>query len=96
LYKIQVGSGTHPAFIQWLWGGYFLRCLILSLTAHFCVYTSVEFRNMWSYTSTPAMANWRPADRIRPAAWFTTAPAKSQVWFDWWKFQYLLNIIGAT
>jgi hypothetical protein len=27
----------------------------------------------------------------RPAAWFTPAPAKSQVWFDWWKFQYLLN-----
>jgi hypothetical protein len=38
----------------------------------------------------PAMANWRPA------AWFTPAPAKSQVWFDWWKFLYLLKIIGAT
>jgi hypothetical protein len=38
----------------------------------------------------PAMSNWRPT------VWFTPAPAKSQVWFDWWQFQYLLNIIGAT
>jgi hypothetical protein len=46
------------------------------------------FREVQTYRA--AMANWRPA------AWFTPAPAKSQVWFDRWKFQYLLNIIGAT
>jgi hypothetical protein len=28
-----------------------------------------------------AMTNWRAAGRIRPAAWFTPAPAKSQVYF---------------
>jgi hypothetical protein len=32
--------------------------------------------------SRPAMTNLRSVDRIRPAAWFTPAPAKTQVYFQ--------------
>jgi hypothetical protein len=57
LYRVQTGSGAHPASYTVSTGSYFPVDTVAGCEANHSIPSSAEVKNAWSHTSTPSMSH---------------------------------------